>query len=210
MTVLAGLLRFYRWTLLWFAVVLLVVVTVANVITHFAGTERPAFSVLIAALAFKYWLLVLGIVSVSINLRLFVAAGITRRAFFAGTVQLAGLGAVVLALMVPIGHAVESAVAGVTPAFTPGLGLREFGLVLPGLLAAFVSGAAVSAGFYRHGLYGGAALLIPALLPTALAELLFSFDVRFLPYAVAAGLSLLVTALGVLLYRAQTRTMAIR
>jgi hypothetical protein len=99
---------------------------------------------------------------------------------------------------------------------TPGTALREFGQILPSALAFLVAGAAVTAGFYRFGAWGGLALLPAAVLPLAAAETLFGLDaslgfaVRFVPYAAAVLITLAVTALGVLLYQRVLRDVTIR
>jgi len=171
----------------------------------------------------KWWLRVIGVLLVSMHLRQFVANGITRHDFLAGTAIFGLLTAVLFALAVPVGHGVEQLLMGLggpLPARYPttsfGTGVREFGHVLPGSVAFLVTGAAAAAGFYRFGAWGGLALLPVALLPVAAAESLLGvdehgdFDVRFVPYTVALLISLVAIVAAVLLYHRELRDVAIR
>jgi hypothetical protein len=219
----ANLIRLYRPVVLWFWATMIVCVAVG--MTAVAMATDPTFSLwlLIAGSAAKYWLGVVGATLVSLNLRQFVANGVTRHEFLAGG-AIFGLPAVALfALVVVAGHGVEQLLLGLggpLPADYPttslGTGLREFGQALPAQLAFLVSGAAITAGFYRFGAWGGLALLPVALLPVGAAETLFGFDeslgaeVRFVPYAAAVLITLAVTALGVLLYQRELRDVTIR
>jgi hypothetical protein len=218
------LLSIYRPVVLWFWTTMTVCAVVG--MTAIALYGEPTFSLwlLMAGSAAKYWLGVVGATLVSLNLRQFVANGITRREFLAGAAIFGLLATVVFAVAVVAGHGVEQQLllrldgplpAGY-PAMTPGTALREFGQILPSALAFLVAGAAVTAGFYRFGAWGGFALLPAAVLPLAAAETLFGLDaslgftVRFVPYAAAVLITLAVTALGVLLYQRVLRDVTIR
>ena len=218
-----NLLRIYRPVALWLGVTMIVCVgigmTMATVLTE------PTFSLwlVIAGASAKYWLGVVGVLLVTLHLRQFVANGITRHDFLAGTAIAGLLAAVLLAAVVPLGHGAEQLLMGLGGPLPPrypttsfGTALREFGHILPASLAFLVTGAAASAGFYRFGAWGGLALLPLAVLPVVVAEALLGvdehggFDVRFVPYAAAALITLAVTALGALLYQREMRDVAIR
>jgi hypothetical protein len=217
------LLRIYRPVALWFWATMIVCVgvgmTAVNLLTD------PTFSLwlVIAGAAAKYWLGVIGVLLVSLHLRQFVANGVTRHDFLAGTALAGLLVTVLFALAVPLGHGAEQLLMGLGGPLPPqypttsfGTGLREFGHILPASLAFLVTGAAASAGFYRFGAWTGLALLPLAVLPVGVAEALLGvdehggFDVRFLPYAAAALVTLAVTALGTLLFQRELRDVAIR
>jgi hypothetical protein len=219
----ATLLSIYRPVVLWFWTTMTVCAVVG--MTAIALRSEPSFSLwlLMAGSAAKYWLGVVGATLVSLNLRQFVANGITRREFLAGAAIFGLLATVVFAVAVVAGHGVEQLLLGLDgplpagyPTMTPGSALREFGQILPSALAFLVAGAAVTAGFYRFGAWGGLALLPPAVLPLAAAETLFGLDaslgfaVRFVPYAAAVLITLAVTAFGVLLYQRVLRDVTIR
>lgn len=223
MLVAVNLLRAYRPAALWFWAVM--VVGVAIGMTVVTRLTDPTFSLwlVVAGAAAKYWLGVVGVLVVSMHLRQFLAHGITRRDFLAGAALAGLLVAVLFALAVPLGHGVEQLLLsgvgelpGRYPTTSFGTGLREFGHVLPASLAFLVTGAAATAGFYRFGAWGGLALLPLAVLPVGAAEALLGvdehggFDVRFVPYAVAALITLAATALGGLLVHREMHAVAIR
>jgi uncharacterized membrane protein len=218
-----NLLRIYRPVALWFWGLMIVGVgigmTAAN---HFAD---PGFSLwlVVAGSAAKYWLGVVGVVLVSLHLRQFVANGVTRRDFLAGAAIAGLVTAVLFALAVPLGHAAEQLLMGLSgsvpeqyPTTSFGTALREFGHILPASLAFVVGGAAASGGFYRFGAWGGLALLPLAVLPVVAAEAMLGvdeqggFEVRFLPYVWAALITLAMTALAALLFQRELRDVAIR
>jgi hypothetical protein len=215
-----NLLRIYRPIALWFLAIM--VVGVAIGMTVVSRLTDPTFSLwlVMAGTAARYWLGVVGVLLISLNLRQFVANGITRHDFLAGAALFGLVAAVLFALAVPLGHGAEDLLLGggepLYPATSLGTGLREFGHILPASLAFLVTGTAAAAGFYRYGAWGGLALLLPALLPVAAAEALLGvdehggFDARFLPYAPAALTVLAVTALGGLLVHLTLRDVAIR
>jgi hypothetical protein len=219
----ATLVSIYRPVVLWFWATMTVCAVVG--VTAIAWRSEASFSLwlVMAGSAAKYWLGVVGATLVSLNLRQFVANGITRREFLAGGAIFGALATVLFTVVVVAGHGVEQLLLGLDgplpagyPRMTPGSVLREVGQILPSALAFLVAGAAATAGFYRFGAWGGLALLPIALLPVAASETLFGLDaslgfsVRFVPYAAAVLITLAVTALGVLLYQRELRDVTIR
>jgi hypothetical protein len=218
-----ALYRIYRPVAAWFLGMVVVGVAVASTVMNHFGAQKVSLWLLIAGFGSKYWLGVVGVMLVSLQLKSFVANGITRRACLLGAGVFSLLLALFFALLAPIGHAVEGAVLSIfvdLPAEYPSVSMpnliAEFGHALPADLAFLVTGAAVTLGFYRFGGLLGLAVMIPALVPLAVAEGLFNFDngadmtTRFVPYAVALLLSLLATAAGVLLLRLEIKDVAIR
>ena len=219
----ATLLSIYRPVVLWFWTTMIVCAVVGMTVIALSGEPTFSLWLLMAGTAAKYWLGVVGATLVSLNLRQFVANGMTRREFLAGAAIFGLPAAVVFAVAVVAGHGVEQLLLGLDgplpagyPTMTSGTALREFGQILPSALAFLVAGAAVTAGFYRFGAWGGLALLPAAVLPLAAAETLFGLDaslgfaVRFVPYAAAVLITLAVTAFGVLLYQRVLRDVTIR
>ncbi|MFI5931353.1 twin-arginine translocation signal domain-containing protein [Actinoplanes sp. NPDC051494] len=212
--VLAGLWRNYRPVLTGFMAVLITGVIVGDIIASRVTDPAPGMWMFFTT-AFRYWLGIVGCVTVAVHLRQFVASGITRRDFLAGAALIGVMGAVFYAVVVPLGHGIEYALHGGT-GFSASIALREFALTLISCMAAFVTGAAATSGFYRYGTRGGLIFLIPALLPAAVAEILFTLDgdgqlmVRFIPYPVAILVSLAVTALVGRLTRQELHEVAIR
>ncbi|BCJ54652.1 hypothetical protein Asp14428_61270 [Actinoplanes sp. NBRC 14428] len=219
-TVLLTLLRMYRPIFLWFGATLVIGVGIADLVL--GAVTEPAFSLwmFVAASAVKYWVLVIGVILVSTHLRQFVAAGVTRRALVTGGLIFGVLTSLAVAVLVPLGHGLEDALLGEVaagyPAWSPRLGLGEFGHVLPSCLAFFVSGAAVVAAFYRYGAWRGLPLLVPALLPALVTEGLLGLGgngellTRFLPYAAAVTVSVGLSLVGAMLYRRVMRDVTIR
>jgi hypothetical protein len=218
-----NLLRIYRPVALWFWAIM--VVGIAIGMTVVSRLTDPTFSLwlVVAGAAAKYWLGVVGVLLVSLHLRQFVANGVTRHDLLAGAALFGLMVAVLFALAVPLGHGAEQLllsagdpVPGRYPTTSFGTGLREFGHILPASLAFLVTGAAATAGFYRYGAWGGLALLPLAVLPVGAAEALLGvdehggFDVRFVPYAAAVLITLIVTGLAGLLVQWELRDVAIR
>jgi hypothetical protein len=178
-----NLLRIYRPIALWFlSIITVVMVTLETIFTHFSvDTDGLAGGlwVLVVGSAVKYWLLVVGTLLSALNLRTFVANGITRRDFTAGAALFGIVSAVVLALVVLLGHIVESvAIAGVAGhvPLTVGVALGGFARSVPAILAFGVSGWLIGAGYYRFHPFIGTALLAPALIPAGLTVWLLSLD----------------------------------
>jgi hypothetical protein len=218
-----ALFRIYRPIAAWFLGIVVVVVTVGSTIFSHVSPQHVSLWLIIVGFGSKYWLGVVAVMLISMQLRSFVANGISRRAFLAGAGVFSLLAALFFALLGPIGHAVEYLLLSLFvqlpadyPAVSLSAGLGQFGHALPANLAFLVTGAAVTAGFYRFGGLLGLPVMIPGLVPIGVAEGLFNFDdggdmtTRFLPYAVALLLSLAATAAGALLLRFQVRDVAIR
>jgi hypothetical protein len=217
------LFRVYRPVAVWFLGAVTVLAGVGMTIVNHVADPPFSLWLLIVASAVKYWVLCLGILLVSMNLRQFVTNGVTRRDFVIGSGVFGLSIAVFFAILVPLGHGVENAllsISGGTPPGYPQLSastaLREFGYVLPSELAFLVSGLAVTAGFYRYGAWPGILLLIPSLIPMGVVEALLGvgergeLDTRFLSYAGALSAAVVVTALIVVLYHRVMRDVAIR
>jgi hypothetical protein len=177
--------------------------------------QEVSLWLLVAGTGAKYWLGVVGTLLIALQLKSFVANGITRRAFLTGAAVFSLTLALIFTLLAPIGHFVEWRLIGLFidlpdryPVFTMSAGLSEFGHLLPANVALIVTGAAVTAGYYRFGGLGGLLAMVPALLPMGVAEWLFNFDdggttitTKFLPYVPALLVSLAVSLLGAVLLR---------
>lgn len=214
----------YRPVALWFwSIVTLVVVIVTAVVTRFAEVDVSLWFV-IAGQAMKWWLLVIGVLLTATHLKLYVTNGVTRRDFLLGAGVFGGLTAVLFAVVVPVGQAVEGllrtalgSLPDAYPAFGAGEALRTFGHLLPGALGCLVSGALIAAGFYRFNWWIGLLLVIPGAIPLAVAEGLLGLYAaadtpapRLLPFAAGFALSLTVTALGALVLLREMRDVTIR
>ena len=215
MSVTRALFRVYRPIIAWFAVMIVAVDAVAT--SAVAKVNPLTFSMwlVLGGQAAKYWLLVVGIILVAMQLRQFVVNGVTRHEFLAGAGVFGLVTAVGLALAVVLGHGLESVVlealgrrAAGYPAAGPADLVREFGQVLPETLGYAVSGAMIAAGFYRWRAWTGLAVMLGGAVPAVVADGLLGVDetggtVDRLPYAAALAVSLAVTAaVAVALHRA--------
>ncbi|MGX6604112.1 hypothetical protein ACWKSP_18535 [Micromonosporaceae bacterium Da 78-11] len=208
MTVSAALFRTYRPIVAWFSGILVVILAVSIVWTGLIAHPGYTLWLFGANTTAKYWVLVIGMMPISLHLRQFVSNGVTRREFLTGTATLALVLAVLLAVAVPAGHAIESGVLTLLdarhedyPQLTFGIALGEFGRTLPQSLAYLVTGALAAAIFYRFRPWTGVVLLAPAALPLVVSHLLLGYDERGVPadswpYAGALAVSLLVTLIG--------------
>ena len=209
MSVNAALFRIYRPIIIPFAAILVVAELVA--VFWIASVKRPDFSMwlVLAGSAEKYWLLVSGIVLVAMNLRQFVANGVTRHEFLAGSAVfglILGLG---WSVVLVGGHVVEALLLGAAgrrgdgyPGIGPADLLDQFGHALPLALGWMVSGALVAAGFFRWRPLPGLIVMVGGLVPAAVADGLLAYNefgdgVDRLPYPAALGLSIAATAAGV-------------
>jgi hypothetical protein len=223
MSVTGALFRIYRPIIsISFAIILVVVTAIVTAIVTSVTDLDFSMWLVLAGSAAKYWLLVVGIILVAMQLRQFVVNGVTRHEFIAG----AGVFALVMVLgwgvAVVLGHEVESlllnafgARAADYPALTAGGALRELGSVLPVAAAYLVSGAAVSAGFYRFRPWTGLVVMLGGLVPAAVAEVLLGYNefgelAGRVPYPAALALSLLATGLGGWLFHRLISDVAIR
>ncbi|MFI5491005.1 hypothetical protein [Actinoplanes sp. NPDC051859] len=207
--VFGALLRRYRLPLLIAGLVLAVGVVISSLVV--GARIDPSFSpwMVVAGSVVKYWLFAFGVLLVAGHLRLFAAAGLTRRAVLTGGAVLGVLSAIAAAVLTALGHGLESALIGDVspgyPAWSVAGAVAELGHLLPICIAFFVSGAAAAVGFYRFGAWRGLPLAVPAALPLVVAEELLGVDgsgqvlTRVLPYAAGLPVSLAVTLLGALL-----------
>jgi hypothetical protein len=219
----AELLRVYRLQAIWFWITMVVGIAVAATLVAVNGGADSSIWLMVAGTAAKYWLLVIGVMVVTVHLRMFVANGITRRDVSVGGAAFAVVTAAAFTLVVILGQIVEHVLLAEAdklpagyPALSPGGVLGELGRYFPMLLAYLVTGALISVGFYRLGGWRGMALLVPGLLPLFSAEFLLGLDDadRFgpqpLPYAAALAVCLGVIAAGVVGVRLLSRDMPIR
>jgi len=223
MSVSAALIRIYRPVLLAFiGVLVLAEIAIVAVIAAFVPM-RFSMWVLIVGSAPRYWLLVVAIFLVATHLRQFIANGITRREFARGAALVALGAALLLAVLMPVGHGLESAVLSLTgrqaagyPAFSAQVGLEELGRVLPGVFGYTVSGGLFAIVVYRYPLWIAVPLLIPAAAPLAVSSGLLGFDQYgipaqpVIPYPLALSLSVVVTAVGAAALWWAVRDVAIR
>jgi len=220
MVVFTVLQRIYRPVAVWFTALMLTGIAIADAVVVRSDGD-PALSLwrLIFGSAAKYWLLVIGIVLVTMHLRQFVANGVTRRDFTVGSALLGLPLAVGLAVLVPAGNGLESALlhAGdhawaAYPGFSVATGLAELGRSVVIDIAYLVSGLAVAVGFYRYGGRPGVLLMVPALAPIAVAEGFLGAGSTgdVLPVAAAAALAVAVTGLVAAFFQRLLRDVPIR
>jgi hypothetical protein len=219
MTVGAVLLRLYRPVIIPFAAILVAVEVIA--VFWLASVKRPDYSMwlVLAGSAEKYWLLVIGIILVAMNLRQFVANGVTRHEFLAGSAVYGVVLALGWSVALVLGHVIEALLldaAGRRGDGYPGIGpadlLDQFGHALPLALGWMVSGALIAAGFFRWRPLLGLIVMVGGLVPAAVAEGLLAYNefgdgMEKLPYPAALAISVAVTAAGAAaLYRAVSDT----
>jgi hypothetical protein len=222
MSVHAALFRVYRPIMLWSGLILVLVVTTGVVVISAFGNAGFSLWLLVVGSASKYWLLVVGIMLVSMQLKQFVANGVTRHEFLAGAAVFGLLAAIGFAVIVPLGHGIESLALGLLdrrpsgyPVFGARVALAEFGRSLPGSLAFLVSGGLYAITFYRFRAWLGVLLLVPATAPIGVSQWLLGIDERavtidVLPYLPAVALSLLATLAGAVAFRWAISDVAVR
>lgn len=223
MSVTRALFRLHRRIILIFGGVLLTVELIFATWVALAVHEvRFSPWLTMAVPATKYWLLVVGIMLVTVSLRQFVANGTTRREFLTGAAAFGLLTALAFALAVVLGHGLESVLldaAGVRGGPYPAASLPalagELGQVLPGALAYPVTGALIAAGFYRWRAWTALAVMLLASVPVGVADGLLGIDesgdaVSRLPYVLSLGLSLAVTAVAGAAFHRAMRDVAIK
>jgi|tagenome__1003787_1003787.scaffolds.fasta_scaffold20737919_2 hypothetical protein len=216
----ANLLRTYRPIALWFfsAAIIGIGAGLAAVIAF--GDVRFSLWVMIGGSAARYWLSAVGVLLITAHLRQFVATGVTRREFLAGAGLFGLIAAVLFTVVVLAGHGLEQwavGLGGPLPGDYPAVSVvPEFLHVLAAELAYLVSGATVAAGFYRLGPLRGFLVLVPGVLPAAIAEMLLGRGphgellTRLVPLEPAVTASLAVTAVAALICRQLIRDVAIR
>jgi hypothetical protein len=202
-----ALFRFYRPIILWFAAILVAVEVIAVTAICLSVELRFSFWLIVAGSAAKYWVLVVGIMLVAMNLRQFVSNGVTRHEFLRGVATFMAAVAIGFAVVVVAGHGLESLVVGAAgsrdpayPVLTAGEALGEFGRVLPQALAWGVSGLLIAVGFYRFKAWIGLVVMVLGAVPAGVAGSLLSIPETGIgaapvPYPAALALSLLATGL---------------
>jgi hypothetical protein len=212
------LLRLYRWITLGFVVAIVLATVVGDVLLSRLAASYPLWTT-IAANGAKYWLSVIGVLLVSVHLRPMVAAGLTRRAFLRGAGLFLTAAAVTLSVLVTAGHAVEQAIVRPGhsyPAFTAAAAAPDLAHTLVTVLAYAVTGAVITAGYYRCGPWPGFLLMIPATVPVLLAEALLGIEpygrtvARVLPYGLALAATLVAAVLVAVMGQRELRDVAIR
>jgi hypothetical protein len=216
MSVHHALFRVYRLIIVVFAALLLVSeIIVTSVVVLGNGHIGFSMWLVLAGSAAKYWLLVVGIMLVVMQLRQFVANGRTRHEFLAGAAVFGLIVTAGFAAVVVLGHGLESLLLGALggrgdgyPTLSAGGLLGEFGQVFPEALGYLMTGALIAAGFYRWRPRIGLVVMLGGAIPAAVADLLLGIDefgdvAARMPYAGALALSLAATALaGSAFYRA--------
>jgi hypothetical protein len=218
-----SLFRIYRPIILWFWCALAVVTAVVTAVLARVAEVNLSLWIVVAGHATKWWLLVVGVMLVAAHFKLYLANGVTRRDFVLGAGVFGTVTALGYAALVPIGHGVERLVWTAFgdppesyPAFSAAGALREFAHLLPATLAWLVSGALITAGFYRFRWWAGLLLLVPAALPLAVTDALLGIfgpedspTARLLPFAVGLAISLALTAAGTAAFYLQMRDVAV-
>jgi hypothetical protein len=204
------LLLIYRPVLLLFLGVITPVVVVVDILF---GKDVPGgLWVIVVGAATRYWLLVIGILLATMQLRVFVANGVTRRDFTAGAARFGLVVALALAVVVVAGQTVESAIlAGATP---------EIGGILAGfvrqvvfVLAFGVGGWLIGTAYFRLHPLVATLLNVPVVGAVALTSwLLGTVETGPAPLALPAAvpIGLALVALGYLVVRRLTADIAIR
>ncbi|GIF18628.1 hypothetical protein BJ973_008413 [Actinoplanes tereljensis] len=217
------LFRIYRPIIIPFAVILVTVdLSITALIVGGNGEIGFSMWLVLAGSAAKYWLLVVGIMLVVMQLRVFVANGRTRREFLAGAGVFGLIASVTFAAIVVLGHGLEGVVLEAVggrgdgyPVLSVGGMLGEFGQVFPETIAYMISGALVAAGFYRWRPWIGVVVMVGGAIPALVADGLLGIDefgvmVARLPYPAALALSLAATALAGLAFHRVISGVAIR
>jgi hypothetical protein len=207
MSVSGALFRVYRPIIGWFAAIFVVAYLVAVSLVASNGDLTFSMWLVLAGSAAKYWLLVVGIILVVMQLRQFVVNGVTRHEFLTAVGVFGLVASVGFALAVVLGHGLENVVLEAVgkrgagyPAINPGGMVRELGEVLPESLAYFISGAMIAAGFYRWRAWFGLLVMVGGAVPAAVADGLLGVNewgdnTARLPYAAALPISLAATVL---------------
>ena len=196
------LFRIYRPLTLWFLCLIAVVAAAATAANAAISDVRFSWWSILGGEAVRWWMLVLGTLLVASHLKLYVANGVTRRAFLLGAGVFGVVYAAGLALVLLLGHGVEYllwSAFGTVPADFPGLSpaeaLNHLAHVLPGGLAGLVTGALVAAAFYRFAWWVGLLLVVPGALPVLSAAILLGLvtEASQRPFVVPVGVAVLLT-----------------
>lgn len=154
--------------------------TIGVIVAATAGLEQ---SVWVGACWWTQYLMMAAGVMVTVqHLRVYVAGGVTRRVFGRGAVLFGLAASAVFGAAMELGFVVERGIAWAAgaPMFSaaadfvasPANMLRsalEFGLLHA---AYFFAGWVIAATFHRHGVIAGLAVIVPAMLPGLLMDLL--------------------------------------
>jgi hypothetical protein len=214
MSVHHALFRVYRPIIVVFAALLLLFhVSITSVIVAANGHIGFSMWLVLAGEGAKYWVLVVGIMLVVMQLRQFVTNGVTRREFLAGAAVFGLIVTAGFAAVVVLGHSLESLALGAVggrgdgyPTLSAGGILGEFGQVFPESLGYMVSGALIAAGFYRWRPWLGLIVMLGGAIPALVGDVLFGVDefgdvAARLPYSGALALSLGTSALACAAFR---------
>ncbi|GAA2657120.1 hypothetical protein [Paractinoplanes durhamensis] len=208
MSVHHALFRIYRPIIIPFAAILITVdLVISGLVVFGAGHLDFSMWLVLAGNAAKYWLLVVGIMLVVMQLRQFVANGATRHEFLTGAAIFGLILTAAFSAVVVLGHGLESVLLGAAdrrgggyPVLSATGMLSEFGQVFPEAVGYMTSGALIAAGFYRWRPRIGLAVMLGGAIPAGVADALLGVDefgdmTALLPYAAALALSLAATAL---------------
>lgn len=207
MSVTRALFRIYRPIIIPFAAIIVVAEIIAAGIVASAKPLGFSMWLVLGGQAAKYWLLVIGIILVAMQLRQFVVNGATRHEFLAGVTVFGLILVLGWGVAVVLGHGIESVLLDAFgrrgpdyPVLTADLALREFGRQVPISLAYLVSGATIAAGFYRWPPWIGLGVMLGGAVPVVVADGLLGFTefaevTHHVPYPAGLALSLAATAL---------------
>jgi hypothetical protein len=213
MSVSAALFRIYRPIILIFTgLIVLAELIAVTVVVQFRDLNFSMWLVL-AGNATKYWLLVVGIMLVGMQLRQFVSNGVTRHEFVAGAAVFLVVLAAGFTVAVALGHGLESVLVGAAgrrgpdyPVVGAGEMLKDVGRVLPSALAWPTSGALIALGFYRFHPLIGLVVMVLGSVPAMVTEGLLRVDEfgrtdGLLPYAPALLISVAATTVAAVAFR---------
>lgn len=213
MTVSQALFRFYRPIILIFSGIIVIVELIGVGINVVRGELNFSMWLVFAGQAARYWLLVVAIMLVAMNMRQVVSNGPTRHEFVAGSARFMLILSVGFAAAVALGHGLESFLVGLAgqggpdyPVATAGRILSEFGHALPSTLAWPLSGALIAVGFYRYKAWTGLIVMVLGALPALMADFLvrineFGHVTHRGPYALALLASLAITAVAAVAFQ---------
>lgn len=222
MSVTAALFRLYRLIILAPVVIMLLIELVGVTAIVWAADLRFSLWVAIAGSMARYWSGIVGVMLISMNLRPFIAGGVTRREFTAGAAVFALIIAAGFGVVVTLGHWLEGLTAGalgernpVYPLLSAGGLIGEFSRVAPQAAAWFVSGAVITVGFYRFRPWLGMLVLLLGVVPALATDALVGIDEGgrtrdLLPYLPGLLISLTLIALAATAFRLLTRDVPIR
>jgi hypothetical protein len=222
MRVSTALFRLHLPVLLGTGAVLLLAELTGLIIITWAIDLRFSLWVAMAGSMARFWSVTIGIILVAMNLRQFVANGVTRREFASGAGVFALAIAVGFGVVVPVGHWVEGLVMGAIgergagyPVLSAVDLLGDFARMAPQAFACLVSGGLIAIGFYRFRARLGLLVMLLGALPAVTGDAMMSVDEQgrmheLLPFLPALLVTLAVTGLAVVALRRLSRDVAIR